>query len=257
MRKDKSNCATDAFTLFAEDPTKKQAAAIKKKIKQLARQQMITPDDAKGMILDDYRIGRAYGLPKRHKPDVPLRIIVPFIESPTYNMAKWLCRDLKHLTHGSEYSINNSQLSFPRMHDRRPKIWLRYVDDTFVTINNNDAKMVHQRLNEVFRAIQSTHVGAVGDSLPFLDVRIQKLSDGSLAKNVYRKGSNADIILNYGNNDLAVPKRSCVQTLFHRTYRNCNGDDLFNDELAYLYQLFQSDGYSMSFVKNCLSVKHN
>nr|VZI19339.1 unnamed protein product [Spirometra erinaceieuropaei] len=96
------------YTLLAEDPTKKQAAAIKKKVNELTRLKVISPDDSKLMTLSDPHIARAYGLPKVHKVDTPLRIIVQLIGSPTYNIAKWLYKHLKQLTHGSDYSINNS-----------------------------------------------------------------------------------------------------------------------------------------------------
>ncbi|BHF64237.1 hypothetical protein SprV_0200723800 [Sparganum proliferum] len=53
-----------AYTLFVEDPTKKQAAAIRKKVNELARLKVISPDDSKLMTLSDPLIARAYGLPK-------------------------------------------------------------------------------------------------------------------------------------------------------------------------------------------------
>nr|VZI32274.1 unnamed protein product [Spirometra erinaceieuropaei] len=337
-----------SYTLLAEDPTKKQAAAIKKKVNELTRLKVISPDDFKLMTLSDPHIARAYGLPKVHKVDAPLRIIVPLIGSPTCNIAKWLYKHLKQLTHGSDYSINNSLaflqriqglevsadeclLSFdvvalfssiphdlaidcvaqrlqenpieiPTQHiiellklclrnycqfdnkfyqqvkgtpmgsqisgliaelvlqrlekkvfqDLSPKVWLRYVDDTFVVIKNCEVERLHQRLNDVFPAIQFTREEAIGDSLPFLDVKIQRLSDGSLVTSVHRKGSNSEIILNYGSNHPAANKRSCVRTLFHGAYRYCNSADLLKKELAYLYRLFRSNGYPTSFVKNCL-----
>ncbi|VDN10685.1 unnamed protein product [Dibothriocephalus latus] len=79
---------TNAYTLLAEDSTKKSAVAIKKKITQLARQKVMKPDDAMWMNLGNPRTERAYGLPKVHKPDTPLRIKVPLIGSPTYNMVE-------------------------------------------------------------------------------------------------------------------------------------------------------------------------
>ncbi|BHF63008.1 hypothetical protein SprV_0200599700 [Sparganum proliferum] len=254
-----------AYTLLAEDPTKKQAAAIKKKVNELVRLKVISPDDSKLMTLSDPHVARAYGLPKVHKVDAPLRIIVPLIGSPTYNIAKWLYKRLKQLTHGSDYSINNSHaflqriqglevsadeclLSFdvvalfssiphdlaiecvaqhlqenpieiPTQHiiellkicqfDNKfyqqvkgtpmgspisgllaelvlqrlekevfqalsPKVWLRYVDDTFVVIKNCEVERLHQRLNDAFPAIQFTREEAIGDSLPFLDVKIKR-----------------------------------------------------------------------------------
>ncbi|BHF59327.1 hypothetical protein SprV_0100228400 [Sparganum proliferum] len=99
----------EAYAPLAEDPTKKQAAAIKKKVNELARLKLINPNDSKFMTLSDPRIAHAYGLPKVHKPDAPLRIIVPLIGSPTYSLTKWLYRHLKHLADGSQYSIKDSQ----------------------------------------------------------------------------------------------------------------------------------------------------
>nr|VZI09654.1 unnamed protein product [Spirometra erinaceieuropaei] len=133
----------------------------------------------------------------------------------------------------------------------KPKQWLRYVDDTIIK-KKCEVERLHQSLNDVFPAIEFTREGAIGDSLPFLDVRIQKLSDGSLATSVNRKDSNSEIILNYGSNHPAAHKRSCVRTLFHLAYRYCNSNDLLNKELAHLYRLFRSNGYPISFVKNCL-----
>nr|VZI48829.1 unnamed protein product [Spirometra erinaceieuropaei] len=461
----------EAYALFAEDRTKKHAAAIKKKVNELARLKVVRPDDSKLMTLSDLTIAHAYGLPKVHKVDVPLRIIVPLIRSPTYNIAKWLYSRLKRLTYGSDYSINNSQafhcrvqglkgirfshtdaaptdflanlesllltsdvpddmcadirscatgllrqrkhhqtlpteekkalrslktddkivivsadkggatfimdkvdyvnkanqifddreayaplaadptkkqaatikkkvnelarlklispddsrsmtLNDPRIapidsvarcleqspigiptahvldmlklclknyclfdgkfykqvkgtpmgspisgllaelvlqrleqdvvHTFEPKMWLRYVDDTFVIIKTREVERLHQSLNSVFPAIQFTREEATGDTLPFLDVSIQRLSDGKLATSVHRKESSAEIILKYGSNHPAAHKRNSVRTLFHRAHRTCNSDDALKKELAYLHRLFRSNGYPASFAKNCL-----
>ncbi|BHF74683.1 hypothetical protein SprV_0501777000 [Sparganum proliferum] len=300
------------------------------------------------MILNDPRIAHAYGLPKVHKEGAPLRIIVPLIGSPTYNLPKWLYGHLKHLANGSQYSIKNSQaflqkiqglkvspdeciLSFDvvalfssiphdlaiesvtrRLQDNptsiptqhvsemlklclnnycqfdekfyqqvrgtpkglpisgllaelvlqqleeevmrtfKPKMWLRYVDDTFVIMKTCKIEQFHLSLNSVFPAIQFTREEATGGILPFLDVSIRTLSDGGLATSVYRKDSSADVILNYESNHPAAHKRSCVRTLFHRAYRYCSADDLLKKELAFLYRLFRLNGYPVSFVKNCL-----
>ncbi|BHF59332.1 hypothetical protein SprV_0100228900 [Sparganum proliferum] len=99
----------EAYAPLAEGSTKKQAAVIKKKVNELARLKMINPNDSKFMTLSDPRIAHAYGLPNVHKPDAPLKIIVPLIGSPTYSLTKWLYRHLKHLADGSQYSIKDSR----------------------------------------------------------------------------------------------------------------------------------------------------
>ena len=49
---------------------------------------------------------RFYGLPKIHKASVPLRPIVSFINSPTYNLSKFLSRILSSLL-VNRYSVRN------------------------------------------------------------------------------------------------------------------------------------------------------
>nr|VZI51481.1 unnamed protein product [Spirometra erinaceieuropaei] len=50
---------TGSYTILAKDPTKKQAAAIKKKVTELARLKVIGPDDSKFMTLSDPHIAPA------------------------------------------------------------------------------------------------------------------------------------------------------------------------------------------------------
>ena len=51
---------------------------------------------------------RFYGLPKIHKSAVPLRHIVSFVNSPTYNLSKFLSRILSGLVKNN-YSVRNSR----------------------------------------------------------------------------------------------------------------------------------------------------
>ena len=52
-------------------------------------------------------VPRFYGLPKIHKTDVPLRPIVSFINSPTYNLSKFLANIISALV-TNRFSVNNS-----------------------------------------------------------------------------------------------------------------------------------------------------
>ena len=51
---------------------------------------------------------RLYGLPKIHKPNVPLRPIVSVIKSPTFNLSRFLAKTLQPLTGKTESHIANS-----------------------------------------------------------------------------------------------------------------------------------------------------
>ncbi|BHF85752.1 hypothetical protein SprV_1002892400 [Sparganum proliferum] len=56
----------------------------------------------------DAALARFYGLPKIHKPNVPLRPIVALKGTSTYGLAKWLAKHLKKLTDGSEHTAVSS-----------------------------------------------------------------------------------------------------------------------------------------------------
>ena len=56
----------------------------------------------------DGRAPRLYGLSKIHKQEIPLRPIVSFVESPTYNLSKEIARILSHLVGRSERHVKNS-----------------------------------------------------------------------------------------------------------------------------------------------------
>ena len=51
---------------------------------------------------------RIYGLPKIHKPNVPLRPIVSFIDTATYQLAKFLKQILISLAGNTQYTVKNS-----------------------------------------------------------------------------------------------------------------------------------------------------
>ncbi|BHF78667.1 hypothetical protein SprV_0602178000 [Sparganum proliferum] len=140
----------EAYAPLAEDPTKKQAAVIKKKVNELARLKLINPNDSKFMTLSDPRIAHAYGLPKVHKPDAPLRIIVPLIGSPTYNLAKWLYRHLKHLADGSQYSITNSQAFLEKIEGLKGSI-LRQQEPPAVSYKKSNGIEMVQLPTDILR----------------------------------------------------------------------------------------------------------
>ena len=54
-------------------------------------------------------VPRLYGLPKVHKPDVPLRPIVSFVSSPTYALSKFLASLLSPIVGLSNAHVRNSQ----------------------------------------------------------------------------------------------------------------------------------------------------
>lgn len=51
---------------------------------------------------------RIYGLPKIHKEGTPLRPVVSSVQSPTYNMSKFLANSISKILGKSEYHVRDS-----------------------------------------------------------------------------------------------------------------------------------------------------
>ncbi|KAK7864163.1 hypothetical protein R5R35_004079 [Gryllus longicercus] len=60
-------------------------------------------------LANNNRTPRIYGLPKIHKPDVPLRPIVSAINSPSQHLARFLTNKLKPLTNNLPSTVLNSK----------------------------------------------------------------------------------------------------------------------------------------------------
>ena len=75
--------------------------------------------------------------------------------------------------------------------EHRPKLWLRYVDDTFVIIKAKKLKSFTTHINSRSPKLQFTcEVGKEG-SLAFLDVLLSRKLDCQISSTVYHKRARA------------------------------------------------------------------
>ena len=96
---------------------------------------------------------RFYGLPKIHKPLIPLRPIVDYTLSPTYRLAKYLAGILKPLEKETPHTVKNSSQVAEKL--RELKV---YSDECFVSFDvsslftnvpiSDSLQILHQRLLE-------------------------------------------------------------------------------------------------------------
>ncbi|GAA55527.1 hypothetical protein CLF_108233 [Clonorchis sinensis] len=136
-----------------------------------------------------------------------------------------------------------------------PKLWIRYVDDTFVIMKRDALHRTHELLNTTFEDIKFTVELERNNRLPFLDVLVNRKMDGTLETCVYRKQTHTDQILNYNSNHPMNHKKSCVQTLFKRAETHCSTTELRKKEENYLFRVFQKNGYPRNFIKRSLKKK--
>ncbi|KER31053.1 hypothetical protein T265_02616 [Opisthorchis viverrini] len=136
-----------------------------------------------------------------------------------------------------------------------PKLWIRYVDDTFVIMKRDSVHEAHELLNTTFEDIKFTIELERNNRLPFLDVLVNRKMDGTLETCVYRKETHTDQILNYNSNHPVNHKKSCVQTLFKRAETHCSTTELRKKEENHLLRVFQNNGYPRNFIKRSLKKK--
>lgn len=136
---------------------------------------------------------------------------------------------------------------------KKPNVWFRYVDDTFVVWSHGDTELNKflEHLNSIHPNIQFTMEVENNGELPFLDVLVSRKEDGSLGHRVYRKPTHTDRYLHKDSNHHPRQKMSVIKTLAHRAKTICEPQHL-QDELAHLNTAFQANGFSSQEIKRAL-----
>ena len=98
----------------------------------------------------------------------------------------------------------------------RPRVWYRYVDDTFFVIKTAFVVELKDHINRQDKNIKFTRGEEVDGQLPVLDTLISRKPDGSLKVKVYRKKTHTDQYLNFASHYPLEHKLSVVRTLLHR-----------------------------------------
>ena len=112
-----------------------------------------------------------------------------------------------------------------------PRLWQRYVNDTFVI-----HKEIHKQyfLQHINTAIQFT-VGTNKEdgAIPFMDTTIKPEADGALSITVYRKPIHMDQYLQWVSHHHLSANVSGIHTLSHRVQTVCSNLELLCKENAH------------------------
>ncbi|BHF66836.1 hypothetical protein SprV_0200985900 [Sparganum proliferum] len=130
----------------------------------------------------------------------------------------------------------------------KPRFGARYVDDTFVIIDQDKINCYEELLNSIIPDLQFTMEGEVESKFPFLDVLVCRQPDGKLATSVYRRPTNTLQMSSYNSNQPLQHKRSCVRTLYGRVETHCSTSAAKLKEMKLLQELFRDNGYRRAFV---------
>ena len=94
-----------------------------------------------------------------------------------------------------------------------PAFWKRYVDDTFTVLPRGHVQQSYDHLNSTEPTIKFTIEMEQEGSLPFLDTRVTRNSDGSLTTTVFRKKTHSDRYLDFDSHHPLAHKVAVARTL--------------------------------------------
>ena len=103
-----------------------------------------------------------------------------------------------------------------------PRIWKRYVDDTFTILDHENVHDFLQYLNNQQSSICFTNETEKDNKLAFLDTAVLRESDGRLTTSVYRKPKHTDQYLAYDSHHPQSVKRGIVKCLYECAKRQTN-----------------------------------
>ena len=125
----------------------------------------------------------------------------------------------------------------------------RYVDDTFVVVENDrQLSILLELMNSLHANIQFTVEREVNRQLSFLDVHLTRNMDGSLTRRVYHKSTWTGQYIHFRSFTPISHKRALVRALYYRT-RGIATDDVLEEELKCLEETLVENGYPIRFVQ--------
>ena len=211
---------------------------------------------------------KLYGLPKLHKPNIPMRPIVSFCGSPTYQLSKYLTNVLKPLTDESRHKLQSTE---------------NFIDAIKTIQIPDDHKLVSFDVKSLFTSIPlqlalDCTENAIKNStveLPLPTDDIMDLLNLCLTSTYFQyngkhykqlhgtaMGSPVSVVVaeivmqNYDRlldqpsyNPATSQKATTIWTLTRRAQLVCDSPDSLQDETDYPNNVFSKNNYNTDFVR--------
>ena len=100
-----------------------------------------------------------------------------------------------------------------------PKIWKRYVDETFTILERSNVDSFLHHLNSEQPTIRFTLETEKESKIAFLDTSVSIEPEGRLTTSVYRKPTHTDQYLAYDSHHPQSVERGIVKCLYDRAKR--------------------------------------
>ena len=124
----------------------------------------------------------------------------------------------------------------------KPKIWKRYVGDTFTVLGKDYVDGFLRHLNSQQPTIHFTMEIEKDNTIPFLDTSVSRDSNGLLTTTVYRKPTHTDQYLAYDSHHPQSVKRGIVNCLYDRANHLTSKPSAISEEKKHYHRyLFRTD----------------
>ena len=97
-----------------------------------------------------------------------------------------------------------------------PRVWKRFVDDTFVILDKVAVDKCFTHLNQIQTSIKFTMEGEKDNCISFFDISITRDHTGTLDTNIYRKPTLSERYLNFKSEHSLKHKSAVANALTHR-----------------------------------------
>lgn len=126
--------------------------------------------------------------------------------------------------------------------------WKRFVDDVWAVIQQDKIDETLDILNSIEPSIKFTVEKELSDSIPFLDVKVKRLDNGTFGSSVYYKKTHTNRYLDFNSNHAFSHKASVVRSLYERAVAFSSNDVDKNNEINNINQVLFKNNYPKKFI---------
>ena len=134
----------------------------------------------------------------------------------------------------------------------KPNLYVRYVDDIFVVIENLNTIDPLKQAFESQSVLSFTHEKEKHNQLSFLDCLITRF-DESFSTSVHIKETNNGSCLNYNSICPERYKIGVINSYLHRAYQVSSNNEIFETEVTRIKQLLTNNNFPMCLIERTVS----
>nr|CAH8838685.1 unnamed protein product [Trichobilharzia regenti] len=134
-----------------------------------------------------------------------------------------------------------------------PKIWWRYVDDTFTVLKTEHISSFLTHINSQVEGIKFTFESENEQGeLAMLDCKIKRIEEGKLHTSVYRKPTHSNRYLDFNSSHPLTVKAGLVKCLTNRAVALSSTKKDLNDELKQIEEALVLNNYPIKFIRKII-----